>query len=255
MDRDREPKGIPLTDNVYKWDRYHIENYLLENEFLALACGSVLGSSSALSDTALEAALRACAEELVDTLVLERLQAEVNESFVNSIAVGASPSTRNPASDLMPSIRKSLERLAAAGEKYSEDFLRERQSEIRGLLEAALTNGEWRREFPGRLILKRFVRRHVPGVNYEAFRYIILIDGGRRLSAGWDARGNRKDQMIGSKLLCSRDTMHMSPAVPIRAIRLLQFAREKIELRWISDEGIRLESPTRAFRERGLATA
>jgi hypothetical protein len=57
------------------------------------------------------------------------------------------------------------------------------QSQIRSTLEIALTNGEWRREFPGRLILKRFVGRHVRGVNYEAFRNVALdkmVDAGHQ---------------------------------------------------------------------------
>jgi hypothetical protein len=186
VDKDREPEGLPLQGNIYKWDRYHIENYLLEDEYLASACGSVLGSGSGLTGTALDEALLACARSLVDTLVLERLQAEVNESFINTIVIKASPDTRNPARDLMPSIGGSLRRLAEVKDKYSESFLDARQSEVRGLLETALTNGEWRREFPGRLILKRFVGRHVPGVNYEAFRNIVLD---KMVDAGYQPSG------------------------------------------------------------------
>ena len=174
VDRDREPEGLPLQGNIYKWDRYHIENYLVENYYVAAACNSVLGSAFHLGGAALEEALLGCALSLVDTLVLERLQDEVNESFVNAITIKASPKTRAPATDLMPSINGTLGRLRKVEEKYSESFLRDMQSEIRSTLEVALTNGEWRREFPGRLILKRFVGRHVPGVNYEAFRNVVL---------------------------------------------------------------------------------
>jgi hypothetical protein len=186
VDRDREPEGVPLEENVYRWDRYHIENYLVENEYLILACSSVLGSGSRLDDTTLDEALLECARSLVDTLVLERLQEEVNESFVNTIAIKASPDTQNPARDLLPSISGSLKRLEGLKEKYSDSFLNARESEIRSLLETSLLNGEWRREFPGRLILKRFVGRHVQGVSYEAFRNIIID---KMVDAGYQPSG------------------------------------------------------------------
>ena len=189
VDRDREPEGLPLQGNVYKWDRYHIENYLLENDHLAAACNSVLGSGSHLEGVALDEALLECARSLVDTLVLERLQDEVNESFVNAITIKASPDTRDPARDLMPSISGSLRRLREFGEKYSESFLGDMQSQIKSTLEIALTNGEWRREFPGRLILKRFVGRHVRGVNYEAFRNVVLD---KMVDAGYQPYGMKK---------------------------------------------------------------
>jgi AAA domain, putative AbiEii toxin, Type IV TA system len=186
VDRDREPEDLPLQGNVYRWDRYHIENYFLENEHLAAACSSVLGVRSSFEGAILDQALLACARSLVDTLVLERLQAEVNDSLVNAIRVKASPDTRNPARDLMPSIGGSLRRLSEVENKYSETFLDTRQAQIRSTLDIALTNGEWRREFPGRLILKRFVGQHVQGVNYEIFRNIVLD---KMVDAGYQPSG------------------------------------------------------------------
>ncbi len=181
VDRDREPRNLPFHGNVYTWDRYHIENYLLENEYLAAACRSVLGARSSLEGTVLDQALLICAESLIDTLVLERLQIEVNDSLIAAVVVKASPNTRNPAHDLMPSITSSLERLSEVGSKYSEASLQARQANIRETLESSLSNGEWRNEFPGRLILKRFVGEHLHGVNYEAFRNVLIdkmVDAG-----------------------------------------------------------------------------
>jgi hypothetical protein len=181
VDRDREAEIIPLRRNVYGWDRYHIENYLLENDHVAAACSSVLGSQSRLEGEFLNDALLTCASSLVDVLVLERLQAEVNESLITAIAVNASPNTQDPARDLLPSIDGSLKRLNEIGLKYSEAFLRARQDQIRSTLQVALTNGEWRREFPGRPILRRFVGQYVRGVSYEVYRNIVLdkmVDSG-----------------------------------------------------------------------------
>jgi hypothetical protein len=189
VDRDREPRNLPLQGNVYSWDRYHIENYLLENDYLAAACRSVLGARSSLEGTVLDQALLMCAKSLIDALVLERLQAEVNDSLITAVLVKASPNTRSPAQDLVPSIASSLRRLNEVGGKYSETFLETRQTEIRGTLETSLSNGEWRHEFPGRLIIKRFVGEYMQGVNYEAFRN-ILID--KMVDAGYQPPGMKE---------------------------------------------------------------
>ncbi len=50
----------------------------------------------------------------------------------------------------------------------------ERQGQVRDTLEAALVSDDWRSEFPGRLVLKRFVDAHVTGVSYEALRNLII---------------------------------------------------------------------------------
>jgi hypothetical protein len=174
VDRDRDVSTSLLGHNVHKWDRYHIENYLLESEHVLAACKAILGNRALQRIPDVDEALMDCAASLVDRLILERLQEEINEEMTRSLSVGANPNTSNPAMDLIPSVHSSLKRLSELGTKYSQDYLTAREDEIRKTLQLALASDEWRREFPGRPILKRFVERFVTGVSYDAFRYLII---------------------------------------------------------------------------------
>ena len=173
VDRDRDVGDALLGDNVYRWDRYHIENYLLESEYILAACKTIRNRAIQTSQE-LDVALKECAESLLDRLILERLQDEINREMMGSLAIGANRDTRDPAIDIIPSIRGSLARLNELGDKYSEEYLTRREGEIRQTLSAALTSNGWRSEFPGRLVIKRFVEKCVIGVSYDAFRFLII---------------------------------------------------------------------------------
>jgi hypothetical protein len=176
VDRDRATDDLPDETTVRRWDRYHIENYLLDDAAILSAVGLLLGNRSPFSNEAgIGTALRAAASSLVNRLVLERLQDEINYGLVNSIRVKASPDTAHPSVDLKPSIEGSLRRLAEQSTRYqSDDWLTATEARHRATLESALGSEEWRSEFPGRSVLSRFVESHVPGVSYDVFKNVIL---------------------------------------------------------------------------------
>ena len=181
VDRDREVDNPTLEGKVHQWDRYHIENYILESEHVQSASAAILSGRTALAEDEVEPALKECARELLNRLVLERLQEEVNDQMIGAVSIGANPATLSPAIDILPSIAGSLRRMTELADGFSANFLAQREAEIRATLEAALENDDWRSEFPGRLVLKRFVDQHINGVSYEAFRYLVIdkmVDAG-----------------------------------------------------------------------------
>ncbi|MDQ1747363.1 MAG: hypothetical protein QOD07_1626 [Frankiaceae bacterium] len=66
------------------------------------------------------------------------------------------PNTQAPARDLLPSIEGSVQRLAEIHTQLTEPDLSREADEHRARLSASLDDGTWIREFPGRLILRRF---------------------------------------------------------------------------------------------------
>jgi hypothetical protein len=61
--------------STFTWGSYHIENYLLDPGSIRSASQALLTSGDRFdSDDQVLDALRDCARELVDSLVLERLQ-------------------------------------------------------------------------------------------------------------------------------------------------------------------------------------
>lgn len=174
-DRDHSSLESAAGDNVMKWDSYHIENYLLDPSYLRKAILAVRGTTKTPSEQDIEGWLLSSAKDLVERLVLEFLQGEVNDRLVSSIRVGANPTTRTPASDLIPSIKGSAERVAAAAhDLVTTGGLEEREAEFRESLIAALDTGTWKKEFPGRRLLNSLVDQHLEGISYVVFRNLVL---------------------------------------------------------------------------------
>lgn len=174
-DRDRDFTSTAEA-TVLRWDRYHIENYLLEPAFIYQVTQAIAAPGSlppSVADT--KARLKEAAAGLVGRVVLQRLQAEVNDKLIRCIDIGADPYTSTPAEDLLPSIDGSLTRFTlAAGECMATSWLKDREAVILQELAEALSTDEWMAVFPGRSVLAAYVGRQVTGVNYEAFRGVLV---------------------------------------------------------------------------------
>jgi predicted ATPase len=175
VDRDAESYGP--TENaarVFKWDVYHIENYLLEPTVIRESSAALAGKQLFSTDAEVLAALAACAEKLITKLVLERIQAEVNAEIVDAISIGGPSDAENVAEALRPSVEGSVARVVKKGDELTASVLEARVEQLRGELENAVKTGAWKVDFPGRLILKRFVSDHLSGINYTSFRNLIV---------------------------------------------------------------------------------
>jgi hypothetical protein len=145
------------------WDVYHIENYLLDAGSIRAATAVLRGEDVFASDHEVVDILRECAGELVDGLVLERVQAYVNKEFIHAIKIAGPPDTRSPASDIVPSIQSSATRIRDIADRLTTTELETLADKHRTVLKAALSDGTWQCEFPGRAILKRYTHRMLKG--------------------------------------------------------------------------------------------
>ena len=160
----------------FTWDSYHIENYLLDPGSIRRASQTLLtGADHFSSDDDVLDALRNCARELVDSLVLERLQADINNVLISAISIGGPPDTTSPARDLLPSIEGSVKRVAAVGNGLTLDDLSQKAEVHRSDLQDALESAEWLKEFPGRRVLRRFADKHLSGkIDSLMFSNLVL---------------------------------------------------------------------------------
>jgi hypothetical protein len=174
-DRDSSLHALPEEADILNWDRYHIENYLLDLDSILSAMAAVMDPSTLPDRSQVRNWLHQAATALVPRLVLERLQSEVNTRLIGCLEVSASPSTQEPARDLVPSIEGSRDRFATeANLLLDSDELGDLEAAFRTELEnALLSDDDWMRVFPGRLILSAFVS-HVSGISHEAFCNLIL---------------------------------------------------------------------------------
>jgi hypothetical protein len=164
VDRDSDPpKAGESGAAIFAWDAYHIENYLLDPGCIRAATATLLGRMIFSGDDELLRALRDCAEELIDSLVIQQVQGEVNNRFVEAINIGGDPHISDPAACLMPSIQASTQRLSAVSAILTSSELERMAQSHRTRLSESLASEAWLKDFPGRLILRRYVNRYFGG--------------------------------------------------------------------------------------------
>ena len=183
-DRD-DPKGLARTrkqnqqGRVLTWDRYHIENYLLEPAILAAACENIARESNkALEAEGIEKALKQIAEEHAERFARTSVEAQIRGELHEATRFGRrkddEASQAQVAEELhrsLQNVMKQVQKLASTTGQVSEieGQMAKRAQELR----RSLHNGKWKAEFRGRDILGTFVQRYLPGINRE--RFITLV--------------------------------------------------------------------------------
>jgi AAA domain, putative AbiEii toxin, Type IV TA system len=175
VDKDTEPYVAPEAHaQEFTWDVYHVENFLLVPAAIRDACASLMGGEIFSSDQDVMDALKAEASQLVESLTLERVQADINEEMIRAIEIKGPPDTHDVADSIRPSIEASARRVSEVSSSYTTEELTQRAERARGELVKALEGQEWLAAFPGRRILRLFVNTHLDGVAYEPFRNVVL---------------------------------------------------------------------------------
>jgi hypothetical protein len=189
-DKDTAPWEVPSSGtHQMSWDVYHIENYLLEPEYVRAALQSLYGEDRYKSDSEVRDALRLAAEAILPRLVLQRLQKSINDRLVSAISIRGRPDA-DPSSALTPAITATFERLDLERAVVTDPAkLATDARSIASSLKGWLDDETWLREFPGREILKEFKSTH-PGlsVSYDIFRNMVVS---KMVDAGFQPSGMR----------------------------------------------------------------
>jgi hypothetical protein len=179
--------GHPDPEQSFRWDVYHIENYLLESEFI-LKVARDIGVSTFPSAEDVYAALRDCARETMTPLIEHSLASSAWKDLVDSIHVSSNPNATAVAPGLAGAIKKSAESIEAiVKSKYDLGLLEEAETQLRSDFEKALAADTWRKRFRGRDVLKRFVGR-LGKTSYEVFRDLVVA---RMRDGGYQPEGMR----------------------------------------------------------------
>ncbi len=177
VDRDSGDKvGTKAVPRSFKWNVYHIENYLLHPEsILAILRDLNLIRAGLSTVDEVTSALRAAAQETLGDLVSHLVRERLNEELVSTLDLRVSAQATNLAHEFARAISSSLERAGKwATVSGTETAISSDESRIRGKLEDALTNGSWLAEFRGRDVLRRFGVRYTNGLQYECLRDLII---------------------------------------------------------------------------------
>jgi hypothetical protein len=176
-DMDFDPDGLQTQGHILQWDRFHIENYLLEPRFILQVMRDLrVNGSEHTSEQHVNDALQASAERTLDSLLRHSMETFANAKLVEGIRTRGNPHEPSAASATREVIETSLLRVQrAVDQDLSIEALRKLESSETMRLQEALQNDTWRISFRGRDILRRFVDDQLRGsIGYTAFRDLIV---------------------------------------------------------------------------------
>jgi predicted ATPase len=186
-DRDSDVASQPAV-NFYSWDVYHVENYLLEPEFIVRVL-SALDIKNVPTAEMVGDELRECARETLPQMLRHDLSEFANHALLKCIDLGTDPRLEDVASELSKAVSRSIDKILKAQEAaISQDNLVQEVGRRLEKYETSLADGTWVSIFRGRDILRRFVGKHANRVSYEVFRNLLVS---RMAEDGFQPKGMR----------------------------------------------------------------
>ncbi len=174
IDKDTDPVDPSNAVNRFEWDVYHIENYLLEEQFIAEVLNS-LNTKKTYTATQVRDLLLGAAQKVVQHVLVHRMRTYANSVVVKSIDFGCNPNTTAIGNDMYHALTRSMQRIEkSALNELSANELIAKEKEIRKEIELSFSDGSWLKILPGRDILKQFVDLESIPVGYEVLRNLIL---------------------------------------------------------------------------------
>ena len=179
VDKDDDTRNdVDEERGMYTWDVYHIENYLLEPSVILKVLKRIsLDGSTFERDVDVEAALRAIAEEQVESMVEDWVRRLAHKKIGEAIKLrGGTEDGALAATKVGRNVCESAKRISdLAAHELSENVLSAIATERRDLLNTAIQtpNNDWKKVFRGRDILKKFVHMYSRKTGYETVRDMI----------------------------------------------------------------------------------
>ena len=175
VDRDSDQRATEVPPR-YQWPVYRIENFLISDDhiFKALQIFESTRNHYRTPDE-VAVALLAAARAVLPGLVSRRLQKFANDKITSCIRLKFRPDQPDAPKPLHDSLEESVARVRLmASTELTLDALKVAQDAETKRLTAALADGSWRAEFPGREVLKQFVAKlPSPSINYSSLRDLV----------------------------------------------------------------------------------
>lgn len=187
-DQDSDTKET-VSSPRFKWNVYHIENYLLETKYITLALKELGEPGASSSNDVIYDLLRMAASNSMNSLIRHEIGNLVNAKMRATLHLGYDPNRV----DIGMAIHEAVVRSAkGVNELRTADLdaksLIALEIKLRKKFEKALATDSWRKTFRGRDILKEFARVNCKA-SYEILRNVIIS---RMADDGYKPTGMRK---------------------------------------------------------------
>ena len=160
----------------YSWDVYHIENYLLEPNFIYEALSQIgINVQEVSTAEAVDCRLREISKCQIRQLISHNIRAKINRDMIDQLRLSVNPNSADIGEEMHRSITSSLERMREqVSATLGVEHIREEVEKEQAVLEKSLSGDGWRRHFKGRDVLRVFAGRYASGMRYEYFRDLIV---------------------------------------------------------------------------------
>ena len=157
-----------------KWDVYHIENYLLVPDYIAIVVQE-LKMTKPFSKPEIEGIMKNSAETCIPSLVTHELTKYINKLFISKINLRIDPETKHQDEELFKAVLRSYQRIhESINTELSYDIIRKKKEELETKFNEDLSSDIWKKTFRGRDILKKMMKPLKIDVKYEVFRNLII---------------------------------------------------------------------------------
>lgn len=177
----RRGRGVDGRQGRLRWDRYHIENYLLEEEYIAKALKRLTRDEAVQMATTTEigTTLRDIARSLVDDFARERVEMDLREGVRAASRLAGTAREAAEGADVVELLADRTRKIAQSIADYQREnghaeAIGERLRKERGELEEALQTDEWKKCFKGRDVIGRFVGKLGQGMPRDTFITAIV---------------------------------------------------------------------------------
>ncbi|MDD9863501.1 MAG: AAA family ATPase [Gammaproteobacteria bacterium] len=163
--------------NQRSWDAYHIENYLLDFNYITKTINKSATKSQRYSANQVRDILQACAKESLEFHALHETRQYIYKEVSKSISFNSG--NHSNIDGLFDSVSSSFDRInGLSNERLSKDNVMEFYKKKRDEYQRYLYSGDWITKFNGRNILKCFCKkeRERIGIRYIPFRNLILSE-------------------------------------------------------------------------------
>ena len=189
-DSDVVKDGNGKVRRHHSWDVYHIENYLLESEFICEALKQIgIHSTEVETPEMVEHCLIQIAQEQIGQLVSHKIRVQISKEMIDQLELNVNPKSNDIGKEMHRSMTSSIDRVRDRVQmELSVDCIRDKVDTERSVLEDSLTTSEWKKHFKGRDVLRAFAGKYAKGMRYEYLRDLIIS---LMANAGYKPEGMR----------------------------------------------------------------
>ncbi len=156
IDKDLHDDNTIRSIKAFQWDVYHIENYLLNEDYLLKSVNGLLlqkqWSIEEINDLLLK-----CAKESIGVLIKDILTNEVYKKTPNLKKIGCDPENLNISIEIYNSLQRKIDNLSKIPTKDYLQKLQDIEKQKRKEFNQAFCNYTWKEKVKGRDVLKRLV--------------------------------------------------------------------------------------------------